>query len=127
MKAQVQVVLAVLEREGRYFLQRRDPAATHLPGRWEFPGGKVGAGEAPEAALHRELEEEIAWKPTSLEMRFEVPFDYPERRVTLKVYRCAGPGEPLTALAWGWFTLSEMRSLPLPEANLDWLHRLDLP
>jgi 8-oxo-dGTP diphosphatase len=52
------VVCAVIERGGRVLLARR-PAHKHLPLKWEFPGGKVDAGEAPEAAIRREIREEL--------------------------------------------------------------------
>ena len=53
------VVAAVIEREGRVLIAQRKRTGQH-PLKWEFPGGKVEAGEAPEAAVARELEEELA-------------------------------------------------------------------
>jgi 8-oxo-dGTP diphosphatase len=52
------VVAAVIERNGQYLIGQRRSDDTH-PGKWEFPGGKVEKGETPEAALQRELEEEL--------------------------------------------------------------------
>ena len=49
---------ALIDAEGRVLLAER-PAGKHLAGTWEFPGGKVHAGETPEAALIRELREEL--------------------------------------------------------------------
>jgi mutator protein MutT len=49
-------VAAVIEREGRVLVGQRKPGGQH-PLKWEFPGGKVEAGEKPEAALVRELSE----------------------------------------------------------------------
>ena len=54
----VQVVAAILEREGRILICRRQPSQSH-PLKWEFPGGKVEPGETPAQALARELEEEL--------------------------------------------------------------------
>ena len=54
----VRVVAAVIERGGRYLITRR-LLGTHLGGLWEFPGGKILAGEKPEAGLERELMEEL--------------------------------------------------------------------
>lgn len=56
--AMIQVVAAILERDGRILICRRRPEQAH-PLKWEFPGGKVEPGETPEAALTRELEEEL--------------------------------------------------------------------
>jgi 8-oxo-dGTP diphosphatase len=53
------VVAALIERDGRILIAQRKRTGQH-PLKWEFPGGKVEPGEAPEAALVRELEEELA-------------------------------------------------------------------
>jgi 8-oxo-dGTP diphosphatase len=55
----VQVVAAILERDGNVLIGRRQPEQSH-PLKWEFPGGKVEPGETPEQALARELEEELS-------------------------------------------------------------------
>ena len=52
------VAVALVDADGRVLLAER-PAGKHLAGLWEFPGGKVHAGETPEAALIRELAEEL--------------------------------------------------------------------
>src|ERR1700678_2430933 len=55
----VQVVAAIIERQGRILIGQRQAEQSH-PLKWEFPGGKVEPGETPERALTRELEEELA-------------------------------------------------------------------
>jgi 8-oxo-dGTP diphosphatase len=50
--------VALIDADGRVLLAER-PAGKHLAGTWEFPGGKVQEGETPEAALIRELNEEL--------------------------------------------------------------------
>lgn len=57
-KPPLPVVCALIERAGRVLLARR-PVHKHLALKWEFPGGKVDGGETPEAALHREIKEEL--------------------------------------------------------------------
>jgi 8-oxo-dGTP diphosphatase len=52
------VTAALIEREGRVLLARRQPGK-HMGGRWEFPGGKMKPGETPEECLRRELIEEL--------------------------------------------------------------------
>jgi 8-oxo-dGTP diphosphatase len=54
----LQVVAAIIERDGRILIGQRQPSQTH-PLKWEFPGGKIEPGETPEQALARELEEEL--------------------------------------------------------------------
>jgi 8-oxo-dGTP diphosphatase len=79
------VVAGVLERDGRIFIcQRREDQAHAL--KWEFPGGKVEAGESPEAALVRELNEElgIAAAIDHEIMRYE--FSYPEKKPILLIF-----------------------------------------
>lgn len=122
------VALALLHREGRWFLQRRDSASAHLPGLWEFPGGKAEDGEGPEAALRRELREELAWAPGALRSLPAISHAYADRAVLLHPFLAEGPELPRTALAWGWFTAEEASRLPVPEANAPLLARLkDLP
>jgi len=52
------VAAALIDTDGRVLVAQR-PAGKHLAGRWEFPGGKIEPGETPEAALVRELAEEL--------------------------------------------------------------------
>jgi 8-oxo-dGTP diphosphatase len=59
MTAPLMVVAAVIEREGRILIGQRKRDASKHALKWEFPGGKVEAGETPEAALARELSEEL--------------------------------------------------------------------
>src|SRR3989440_12268818 len=58
MPAKIRVVAAMIERDGKYLITQRRPSAT-LPLLWEFPGGRVEEGETDEAALARELKEEM--------------------------------------------------------------------
>lgn len=106
------VVLALIRREDRWFLQRRDPANPVLPGLWEFPGGKVEAGETLEAALGRELQEEVG-----LALERARPGPFLDGTVRLHPFFVAAEGTPRTELAWGWFTQAEIARLPLPPRN----------
>ena len=100
----VEVVAGVLWRGGRYLAVDRPPGADWA-GWWEFPGGKVEPGEDREAALARELDEELGVAVTACRFWRTVVYDYPEYRVTLHVYHVAaftgepGPREGQT-LAW---------------------------
>lgn len=114
-----EVALALLCRGERWFLQRRDPANPVLPGLWEFPGGKVEDGETPEAALARELREEVGLVP-----EWTRPWPPVEGTPRLHPFLVGASSFPSTPLAWGWFTLAEMRRLPLPPLNATLLDRL---
>lgn len=110
------VVLGLISRGETWFLQRRALEARRLPGCWEFPGGKVEPWETPEAALLRELAEEIGWRPEAWR-----PLPVLEAgALHLHPYLCRGSAEPSSGLAWGWFTRIEAARLRIPEPN----HRL---
>jgi len=111
------VALGLILRQGRFFLQRRAPGAERCPGLWEFPGGKLEGAETLEAALRRELLEEIAWGPDRMTPLPAFGHAYPGRRVELHPFLCEGGGAPRTALAWGWFTPAQLAALPMPAAN----------
>jgi len=72
----LQVVAAILEREGRVLVCQRRPDQSH-PLKWEFPGGKVEAGESPEQALARELEEELGIRGAEGREMARYEFAYP--------------------------------------------------
>jgi len=121
----VAVAIALLRREGRWFLQRRDLSSDHLAGAWEFPGGKVEPGESPETALRRELMEELSWEPGGLRALDAITHAYPDRVVTLHPFLAEGPELPRTALAWGWFRAAEAACLRVLEANAPLLELLE--
>src|SRR3974377_409299 len=72
----VQVVAAIIERDGRILVGQRMPGQSH-PLKWEFPGGKVEPGETPEQALARELEEELGVSGAAGEIITRYQFAYP--------------------------------------------------
>ncbi len=114
-----EVALALIRRGERWFLQRRDPGSPVLPGLWEFPGGKVEEGETLEAALGRELHEE-----TGLDLRAARTCTVLSGTTRLHPFLVEVEDDPRTELAWGWFTLDEMRRLPIPPMNRTLIERL---
>jgi len=113
----LEAAIAVIQREGRYFLQRRSLAASRFPGLWEFPGGKLEAGESAPEALRRELLEELGWRPEREEALLELVQVYAEFEVVLHAFLCSGAGRIGTELGWGWFLPGEMRKLGMPEGT----------
>ncbi len=90
------VCAAVIERDGRVMICQRRPEA-HNGLKWEFPGGKLEPGESPEAALKRELSEELAIDVAVGRVMDAVVHRYPDRDVLVLFYRCSIlSGEPVT-------------------------------
>jgi 8-oxo-dGTP diphosphatase len=111
------VAAGILVRDGQVLLSRR-PEGKHLAGLWEFPGGKVEPGETPEAALVREVREELG-----LELRAFRPFSfvhhaYPEKTVLLLAYLCPIEHDPNDApTVWRWQPIQDLDPASMPEAD----------
>jgi mutator protein MutT len=119
------VVAAVIERDGFILIARR-PAALHLGGLWEFPGGKQMAGESAEAALAREIREELGAGVTVGPLLERVDWSYPEKRVRLSFFRCAIDGEPraLEGQELAWVRPADLGRYEFPPADAILLDRL---
>ena len=83
------VAAALFDEAGRILLAQR-PEGKQLAGLWEFPGGKLEPGETPEAALVRELEEELSVKvnESALEPLTFASFTYPTFHLLMPLYGC---------------------------------------
>ncbi|TMJ15176.1 MAG: (deoxy)nucleoside triphosphate pyrophosphohydrolase [Alphaproteobacteria bacterium] len=123
------VAAALLGGDGKVLLQQR-PEGTAMAGLWEFPGGKIEAGETPEAALVRELAEELGIR---VEEGALTPLTFAsaplgERHLLLLLYGCrewSGEPQALHASALKWATPAEMRTLPMPPADLPLIDALE--
>jgi 8-oxo-dGTP diphosphatase len=116
------VAAAIVDRNGRVLVQQRPPD-TSMAGLWEFPGGKVEPGETPEAALMRELHEElgIAVSLADIPGGLFVTTHVGDRPLILLLYLCRswhGEAQPLHATALKWCHLSELAALPMPPADV---------
>ena len=129
-KKMIHVAAAVIEdAAGNIFLAKR-PDGKHQGGLWEFPGGKVEPGETPEAALARELDEEIGIIVNHVEPLIQIPYHYADKSVFLDVFRVSS----FSGNAWGkeeqevrWVPLNELDSYPFPAANKPILNAVLLP
>jgi 8-oxo-dGTP diphosphatase len=123
------VAAALVRGDGRVLLQQR-PAGKAMAGLWEFPGGKVEAGERPEPALVRELAEElgIAVTQEALAPAAFASAALGERHLLLLLYLCRrweGEPEALDAAALQWVRPEEMRDLPMPPADVPLVEALE--
>ena len=115
----VRAAIAVIERGGRYLVDRRPPVG-HLPNVWEFPGGKRRAGESWTACLRREVREELGVEIRVGRRLAPITHRYPDRRVRLEVFRCAirsGEPQPLKSQEMKWVTPAGLGRLRFPPAN----------
>lgn len=123
------VAAALADGEGRVLLQQR-PDGKAMAGLWEFPGGKVEEGELPEAALARELEEElgIGVLPQALAPACFASAPVGDRHMILLLYLCRaweGEPRPLHATALAWRRPAEMQPDAMPPADRPLIRLLD--
>jgi len=113
---------ALVDVDGRVLLAQRPPGKT-MAGLWEFPGGKVEAGETPEATLVRELREEIG-VTTSEACLAPLTFAshaYDDFHLLMPLYVCrrwSGVPEPREGQALKWVMPLRLRDYPMPPADL---------
>lgn len=121
----IEVVAAVVEDGDRYLVTRRQ-AGVHLAGLWEFPGGKVQPAETHEAALVREMDEELAVRAVVGGLILSTSHTYPEKAVTLHFYRCSiqGTPEPQQGQEMQWVARTDLPALEFPAADADLIELL---
>jgi 8-oxo-dGTP diphosphatase len=110
---------ALADADGRVLIAQR-PRGRHMAGRWEFPGGKLAAGEEPLDGLKRELAEELGVSVRAARPLIRLRHDYPDRRVLLDVWQVTDyEGEPqaLDAQALAWAKPDDLPQHDLLEAN----------
>lgn len=120
---------ALVDADGRVLLQRRPPGKP-MAGLWEFPGGKIDPGETPEAALVRELEEElgIAAHASCLAPAAFASEPLGDRHLLLLLYVCrkwSGTPQANHATDLRWVKPAQMYELAMPPADLPLIGLLD--
>lgn len=124
--------VALIDADGRVLLAQR-PEGKSLAGLWEFPGGKVEPGESPEAALIRELHEELGidtWTSCLAPLTF-ASHAYPGFHLLMPLFACRrwnGIPAPREGQALAWVRARDLSRYPMPPADLplipvlrDWL------
>ena len=115
------VAAALVDADNRVLLAQR-PEGRRMAGLWEFPGGKVDAGEAPEAALIRELKEELGIEvsPPCLAPLTFASHDYGDFHLLMPLYVCRrwqGLAQPLEGQKLAWVEKQRLRDYPMPPAD----------
>ena len=121
MKILLVVAVALIDADDRVLIAQR-PEGKALAGLWEFPGGKIDAGERPEAALIRELAEElgITVKEACLAPLTFASYAYPEFHLLMPLYVCRrweGFVQSREGQALKWVRARELRQYPMPPAD----------
>lgn len=132
MKMVLVSAVALVDVEGRVLLAQR-PKGKSMAGLWEFPGGKVEAGETPEVALIRELEEELGintWQSCLAPLTF-ASHGYEDFHLLMPLYVCRkwdGIPSSREGQTLKWVKSNDLKSYPMPEADIplipilrDWL------
>jgi 8-oxo-dGTP diphosphatase len=117
----VRVVAGILrDARGRVLIARR-PEGKHMAGGWEFPGGKLHAGESAEDALVRELREELGIEISGLERFITIDHEYSDRRVLMQTFlirRCVGEPHGREGQAIRWCAVGELAGAGILPADM---------
>jgi mutator protein MutT len=123
----IEVAAALIRDEaGRYLITQRR-RGSHLAGLWEFPGGKLEAGETPAIGLRRELQEELSATFTVGDVVETVRWEYPDRTVVLHFLACRlehGPIIPTEGQAMEWVAPARLAEYDFPPADRELIQRL---
>ena len=129
MKRILVSAVALIDADGRVLLAKR-PEGKTLAGLWEFPGGKVEAGETPESALIRELKEELG---INVEQTCLAPLTFASHRyddfhLLMPLYVCRrwkGIPQAMEGQELKWVRAQDLRQMPMPPADLPLIPHLE--
>lgn len=121
----IEVVAAIIKKEDKIFITKRSYG--EFKDMWEFPGGKIEAGETREEALVREIKEELELDINKLEYLTTVEYDYPNFHLTMDCFICEICGGELVLNAHNdakWVCLEELSSQKWVPADIEIVEKL---
>lgn len=122
----IEVVAAIILKDGKVFATRRGYG--EWKGWWEFPGGKIEAGETPQAALVREIREELDAEISVGDLLDTIEWDYPDFHLTMHCYLCTLQSESMHLNeheAAAWLTADTLRSVNWLPADIVLLDKIE--
>lgn len=126
----VHVAVAAIVNDQHEVLIALRPEDTHQGGLWEFPGGKVEAGEQVTEALQREISEELGIDILASRPLIQILYDYPDKSVLLDVHRIdsfAGQPQGMEGQPLRWQSIDELDAAEFPAANRSIIRALTMP
>lgn len=121
----INVVAAIIEKDGRIFATQRGYGA--YKDWWEFPGGKIEAGETPEEALVREIREELRAEIMVGDLFYTVEYDYPEFHMIMQCFLCRLISDEVELVeheAAKWLGKEDIRSVKWLPSDIEIVDRL---
>lgn len=117
----IHVCAAVIRKNGKVLLCSR-PDGKHLEGMWEFPGGKVDAGESDGTCLCREIKEELSLDIFVADQIFRINHKYPEKEVDIRFYRAfaCDANQQIIAMdnqQYKWVEISDLMQIDIIPAD----------
>ncbi|MBO1271657.1 8-oxo-dGTP diphosphatase MutT [Shewanella sp. 4t3-1-2LB] len=122
----VHVAVGVIIRDQQILLAKRH-GHLHQGGKWEFPGGKVEAGEDTATALNRELQEEVGLTVTQCAPFMQLSYDYPDKQVFLDIMTVtefSGEAAGIEGQQIAWVDIAALPQYQFPDANMPILTKI---
>ena len=122
----IEVVAAIIRKEDKIFATQRGYG--EWKDWWEFPGGKIEAGETPEEALKREIQEELSTEISVDKFLCTVEYNYPAFHLTMHCYLCSLLTEALHLNeheAAKWLTMEELNSVKWLPADMEVVEKME--
>ena len=122
MTKKIEVVAAIIQNGNRLLcVQRGRNKYSYISGKYEFPGGKVEAGETKEQALCREIREELTMEIHNIKEFKIVEHQYPDFSIRLEAFTCSAKSTSLTLsehIAYKWLMVGQLDKLDWAEADI---------